>query len=195
MVLWTDGSRLDTGNVGAAVIWRDKSLNKWRETSLFLGENKKILDAELWAISIALEAAKRETGGNFSAPITVFTNSREALATSQQSFPRTGSPYLRGLIYISEGLRSQKKRRSVTIGWIPGHVGLVGHDRADQSAKARARRGGMPTEQWSSPHTYPEKRLIESRFSELARWHEAKRDEREASRRGFYIPRLKTGMG
>lgn len=78
IVLWTDGSRLDTGNVGAAVIWRDKSLNKRRETSLFLRENKKILDAELWAISIALEAAKRETGGNFSAPITVFTDSREA---------------------------------------------------------------------------------------------------------------------
>lgn len=90
----------------------DKSLNKWRETSLFLGKNKKILDAELWAIFIALEAAKRETGGNFSAPITVFTDSREALATSQQSFPRTGSPYLRGLIYISEGLRSQKKKRT-----------------------------------------------------------------------------------
>ena len=59
-VLWTDGSKLDRGNVAAAVTWRDKSLNKWRETSLFLGKNKEILDVELRAIAIALEVAKRE---------------------------------------------------------------------------------------------------------------------------------------
>ena len=130
MVLWTDGSRLDTGNVGAAVILRDKSLNKWRETSVFLGKNKEILDAELWAIAIALEAATRETGVNFGAPITVFTDSREALATIQQSFPRTGSPYLRGLIY-QRALDLKNNGRSVPIGWIRGHVGLAGHDRGD----------------------------------------------------------------
>ena len=36
--------------------------------------------------------------------------------------------------------------------------------------------------------------MTESRYSELVKWHETKRDEREASRRGFYVPRLKTGM-
>ena len=91
-VLWTDGSKLNTENVGAAVTWRDKSLNKWRETSLFLRKNKEILNAELRAIAIALEVAKRETGGNFGAPITVFTDSREALTTIQQSFPCNSSP-------------------------------------------------------------------------------------------------------
>ena len=42
-VLWTDGSMLDTVNIGAAVTWRDKSPNKWRETSLFLGKSKRYL--------------------------------------------------------------------------------------------------------------------------------------------------------
>ncbi|MCJ1347129.1 hypothetical protein MMC31_005350 [Peltigera leucophlebia] len=35
---------------------------------------------------------------------------------------------------------------------------------------------------------------IESRLSEPANWHETKRDEKEAIRRGCFIPRLKTGM-
>lgn len=79
------------------------------------------------------------------------------------------------------------------IRWIPGHVGLFGHDRADQSTKDRAYRGGKPIEQWSSL-TYIREKLIESRFSELTRWKETNRDEREANRRGFYILRLKMGM-
>ena len=59
-VFWTGRSKLDTGNVRAAVTWRDKDLDRWKEMSVFLGKNKEILDAELWAIAMALEAAKRE---------------------------------------------------------------------------------------------------------------------------------------
>lgn len=121
----------------------------------------------------------------------MFTDSREALITIQQSFPRTDSPYLRDLIY-QRALDLKDNGHSVTIR-IPAQVGLVGYDRADQSAKNRAHRGGKPIEQWSSL-THIWKKWIGSRFSELVRWHETKRDEREASQRGFYIPRLKTGM-
>ena len=97
-VLWTDGSKLDTGNVGAAVTWKDISLNEWKEKSLFLGKNKEVLDGELWAIATALETAKRETRSDLSTPIIVFTDSQEALATIQRPSSRAGSPYLRRLI-------------------------------------------------------------------------------------------------
>ena len=72
-------------------------------------------------------------------------------------------------------------------------IGLVGHDKGDQSAKNRAHRGERPVEQWSLL-TQIWKNLTESHSSELVKWHEVKRNEREASRRGFYVPRLKTGM-
>lgn len=69
----------------------------------------------------------------------------------------------------------------------------VGHDRADQGTKNRVRRGGNLTEQWSSlAHIW--KRMIESCSSDLAKWHKTKRDKREASRQGFYIPRQKPGI-
>lgn len=47
LVMWTDGSKLDQGNVGAAVCWKDETSNQWKEKSVFLGKNKEVLDAEL----------------------------------------------------------------------------------------------------------------------------------------------------
>lgn len=46
-VMWTNRSKLGKENVGAAISWKDKNLNVWKGTSVFLGTNKKILDAEL----------------------------------------------------------------------------------------------------------------------------------------------------
>lgn len=42
-LMWPDGSKLDQGNVGAAVCWKDRDLNSWKNTSTFLGKNKKFL--------------------------------------------------------------------------------------------------------------------------------------------------------
>lgn len=37
-VMWTDGSKLGQGNVGAAVSWKDKDLNSWKDNSIFVGK-------------------------------------------------------------------------------------------------------------------------------------------------------------
>lgn len=37
LVMWTDGSKLDQGNVGAAVCWKDKTSNQWKEKKCVLG--------------------------------------------------------------------------------------------------------------------------------------------------------------
>ena len=51
--------RENQGQTAAAVCWEDKSAAKWKEKSIFMGKNKEILDAELWAISEALDIAKK----------------------------------------------------------------------------------------------------------------------------------------
>ena len=58
LFLWTDGSKLDQGNIGAAVCWRDKKLDKWKDKIVFLGKIKEILNGELWAILEALDIGK-----------------------------------------------------------------------------------------------------------------------------------------
>ena len=190
-VMCVDGSKLDQGNAGAAVCWKDKASNSWKGTPAFLGKNKGILDAELWAIANGLDVARKITQET-NTPITIFSDSREALTEIQKVNPYTDSPYLKSLIHQKTNDLKQHGH-PVTIRWIPSHVGLVGHDQADQKAKNTTCRGGKPEEQWSSL-TNVKRKLVESQAQELTRWHETKRQEREISRRGFYIPRLEKGM-
>lgn len=87
----------------------------------------------------------------------------------------------------------ERQRQVVTIRWIPSHVGLIGHDKADNSAKNKTRKGGKLAEHWSSLF-HIKKELDESKSQELTRWHEVKTQERESSRRGFYVPWVKRRM-
>lgn len=191
------GSKLSQGNVGAAVCWKDKDCNSWKSISAFLGKNKvgknkETVDGELWAIANGLEVARKTTLNSHNTPITIFSDSQEALAKLRQLSSHTSAPYLRSLIY-QETSDLESKGHFVTIRWIPSHVGL-GHDKADRSARDKARRGGGETaEQWSSL-SHIKRRLIESHSQELIRWHEVKIQERDTSRWGFYIPRVQRGM-
>ena len=58
--MWTDGSRLESGRVGAAVSWWSKG--GWTGRGTYLGTNKEVFDAEVFAI---LQAVKllNERGG------------------------------------------------------------------------------------------------------------------------------------
>jgi hypothetical protein len=46
--IWTDGSRDDLGNVGAAVAWKEGT--EWKGLKYRLGRNKEVFDAELFAL-------------------------------------------------------------------------------------------------------------------------------------------------
>ena len=52
--------------------------DRWKEKSIFLGKNKKILDAELWAISGALGIASK-TVNIGRTPITIFCDLQKQL--------------------------------------------------------------------------------------------------------------------
>ena len=141
-------------------IGRTKISTDGKTKVFFFGKNKEVIDAELWAILIGQETTGKITLDTHQTPITIFSDSIEALDTISQLSPVTKAPYLRNLIFqkISE---LKRRGHSVTIRWIPSHAGLVGHDKADQNAKNKAEKGGKPLEQWSSL-SYIKKRLTES---------------------------------
>ena len=56
--LWCDGSKLDQGEAGAAVVW--KLDNEWLTQKVTLGKNKEIFDAEMWGISEAVKIAEQK---------------------------------------------------------------------------------------------------------------------------------------
>ena len=69
----------------------------------------------------------------------------------------------------------------------------MGNEKADLAAKNRAQRGGKQVERWSSL-AYIKKNLTEIRAKELIEWHQTQTQERETSRRGFYVPWTKNGI-
>lgn len=79
MIFWTDGSRLDSGRSGSAVVWLDTNSNKWQEKRRYLGEKKDLFDAELWAILDALEMTIKKTRYTNPTTVTIFTDSHAAI--------------------------------------------------------------------------------------------------------------------
>lgn len=60
--LWCDGSKLDTGGTGAAVVWKTNcNSEEWQEIKISLGQNKDIFDAEMWGISETSKVAEQRT--------------------------------------------------------------------------------------------------------------------------------------
>ena len=53
---WTDGSKLDSQKTGAGVAWKNAG-GKWEFRKAYLGKNKEVFDAELYAVDQALEIA------------------------------------------------------------------------------------------------------------------------------------------
>ena len=141
--------------------------------------------AELWAISEALGIASK-TANIGSTPITIFCNSQKALKAIALPFTCQKNRFLRSLIYQDNG-------HSITFRWIPSHSGLIGNEKADLAAKNRAEKGGRLTERWSSL-AYIRRNVTEMRSKDTAKWHETETQNRETSRRGYYIPRTKEGI-
>ena len=58
--VWTDGSRFDTGEAGAACVWKRED-GSWTGRRFHLGANKDVFDAEVFAIYQALKALRPAT--------------------------------------------------------------------------------------------------------------------------------------
>ena len=63
--IWTDGSRLDSGRVGAACAWQIRE--GWTGRRFHLGDNKEVFDAEVFAIYQALRIfeARQQSGEEY----------------------------------------------------------------------------------------------------------------------------------
>ena len=74
--IWTDGSRLDSGRIGAACAWQTAQ-EDWTGRGFFLGDSKVVFDAEVFAILQALRVfdKRRQSGKEY----TVFSDCQPAI--------------------------------------------------------------------------------------------------------------------
>ena len=128
---YTDGSKTSHGT-GSAYY----SVHGTGQTSL--PQTATVLTAELYAILSCLERIAELNIAN----LTIFTDSLSSVRLlSATSLSR--SPY-RDLV-LDRVDELQKAGRTVTLVWIPAHVGIMGNEEADKAAKAAALRAPADT--------------------------------------------------
>ena len=129
--IWTDGSRLDSGKVGAVCAWETPS--GWTGRRFHLGTNKEVFDAEVYAIYQALRNLdqRQERDHRY----TIFVDSTAAIDRIQSDLPGPGQHFAAAAIEACTGILSRSN--TVVVRWVPAHHN-VPNKIANRYAKAAA---------------------------------------------------------
>ena len=119
LALWSDGSKAESGGAGAVVVWKGLLTDGWNTRKISLGENKEILDAELWGISEALKIALKESTSRKVRKVTIFSDSQTALK-QLQGFKRNAGQALKIQI-LKQAKQLHAQGGEVILRWIPSH--------------------------------------------------------------------------
>ena len=127
--IWTNGSRMEEGAVGVAIVWKKEE--EWKGKGQYIGRNKGVFDAETFAVLEAVRTfdRKREGGQHYS----IFSDSQVALARVQHDRTGPAQALAKEAIQISESLA--RRGNTVTIRWVPARLGVEGNEQADALAK------------------------------------------------------------
>ena len=118
--IWTDGSRLEDKRVGSAVAFRSGS--GWEQQGTYLGRNKEVFDAEVFAVGQALHVLNRR--GEKGREYTIFSDSQAALSRVQ--YDRTGPGQGLAIETITTARAITGRGNKISLRWTPSHEGIEG---------------------------------------------------------------------
>ena len=129
--VFTDGSKLDNGQVGCSFVIPSMSfVNKFR-----INNDTSIFTAEVFAIQQALahllSLPKQEKG------IVILSDSKSALQALSRPDNKNRSSMINTCLQLIHNLK--QNGYSVTLCWIPSHMNIMGNERADREAKRAAK--------------------------------------------------------
>jgi ribonuclease HI len=135
--IFTDGSRLETGEVGCAAVWLTNN-GTWKKHQYHLGKKKEINDAELFAIAEAPKMANRyQIGDREMDTLHIYTDSMSALKRIQGSTPTAGQWITKTIVEREKAL--SRIGWNTIYHWVPGHSKIAGNENADHAAKEAAK--------------------------------------------------------
>jgi len=141
---YTDGSKLENLNTGAGLyLINGTEFSETRqEYSWHLGVNTEVYDAELFAISKAIQYSQDIVKSSNievaeSTSVCIYTDSKAAIDRLKKLHDiGPGFSIVQKCIQLASRITSYGAR--IAIRWIPGHANIPGNERADQLAKKGA---------------------------------------------------------
>jgi len=194
LTMFTDGSRLDNGADGHAVVW--KHSRSWRDIKTHMRYNQEAYEAECAALASALQAAWRRptTPERF----TIFTDAQAAIRRKASDEPGPGQQYaLQARKHIA-ALRRVKPGITIEIRWCQAHKGIAGNEKADECAKIAEEEPGTRGVEWLSysdrtearPMPLPrslaklKREILEKKWAEAHQWEGGSNLEEEVPHAG-----------
>ena len=136
-----------------------------------LGDNKEVFDAEVYAISQALEVLDRrqKSGRRY----TIFVDSTSGIDRIRTDSIGPGQGF--AVAAIERCSRSMTRDNEVTTQWIPEHHGVAGKERADEYAKAAVEGirpdSAVPDElRWETSLSHMTRAATEGRSRRVSQW-------------------------
>jgi len=134
LVMFTDGSRTESGAAGYAVAWKNGL--SWKGIKTHMGYNQEAFDVECATIARALESASRRN--TIPDRVTIFTDAQAAIRRMASDEPGPGQKYaLEARKHITT-LRRAMPGIVIEARWGPAHEGVEGNEKADEWAKLAA---------------------------------------------------------
>ena len=175
--IFTDGSKLENGKTGAAmVIFRGERRKEVRKFKL--ADHCTVYQAEMFAIHEAVRWAVTKGNGLSS---TIFSDSRSSLdAIKDRSHNSTLGTAIHSMLSEITG------RTSVNFAWIKAHVGISGNEAADEAAKQATEKHSAPA-YISFPISYVKKQV---RDEEKTKWRHEYISSVQGSTTRLFLPTL-----
>lgn len=131
-----DGSRLESGEVGAAIAFWDEKRGRWHRRGTFLGGNKEVFDAEVFAlVRAARELNERGEAGQ---RYTIFADAQAAIA--RITHDGCGPAQALAVAFLAQAREISERGSSISVRWVPSHAGVEGNEQADGAARDAAGR-------------------------------------------------------
>jgi len=134
--VYSDGSGHEGGVGAAVVLYRGFRLMKMLQHYLGSLDEHTVYEGECMGMLLGLGLIQREMGWVTEA--TMGVDNQVAITSMRSEKPAPGS-YIIDRIHASyQRVKEQHRHLEFTVGWVPGHRGILCNERADEEAKKAA---------------------------------------------------------